>query len=178
MKMLSKFSLAMLFMLWFGAADTRPAAAFNANSVKSGDSAGPIIQPTKNKNWAQFFEQNRGRAKKNKRRQQRNEYVIPLRTNPDQRQLRKREWPRQDRNRKQRQEQDAAREAVRRGDILPLSGIIRSAQSHCPGKFLGAKLQRGGGGYSYRVRILRPSGRRVGLTVNAKTGDVVGGRCR
>jgi uncharacterized membrane protein YkoI len=67
---------------------------------------------------------------------------------------------------------------VRRGEILPLGGIIRSVQSHCPGKFLGAKLQRGRGRFSYRVRILRPSGRRVGLTVDAKSGAVVGGRCR
>ena len=101
-----------------------------------------------------------------------------MRTNPGAQQLRLRELRRQDRKRDQRQEQDAAREAVRRGDILPLGGIIESVQSHCPGKFLGAKLQRGGDGFSYRVRILRPSGRRVGLTVDAKTGAVVSGRCR
>ena len=180
MKTLSKFMLAMLCMLWFGTADPAPAAAFDAGPAAPGGSSRPVIHPAQNDIWVQFFEQNRRRDGRNQRRRRRKHDIIPLRTNPGAQQLRMRELRPQERrrNRNQRHEQDAAREAVRRGDILPLGGIIRSAQNHCPGKFLGAKLQRGGGGFSYRVRILRPSGRRVGLVVDAKTGDVVGGRCR
>ena len=173
MKMRSIFLPAMLSMLWLGAAEPAPAAA-------AGGKFGPEIYLAQNEIWVQFFEQNRRRGGRKQRRRRRKHDIIPLRTNPGAQQLRMRELRPQERrrNRDQRQEQDAAREAVRRGDILPLGGIIQSAQNHCPGKFLGAKLQRGGGGFSYRVRILRPSGRRVGLVVDAKTGDVVGGRCR
>ena len=161
--------LAALCMLWFSVADPEPVAA--------GARFTPAIELAQNDIWVQFFEQNRRR---NDRSQRRNSDVIPLRTGPGERQPLMPEFRRPDRSRdqKQREEQNAAREAVRRGDILPLDGIIESVQSQCPGKFLGAKLQRGGDGFSYRVRILRPSGRRVGLTVDAKTGAVVGGRCR
>lgn len=76
------------------------------------------------------------------------------------------------------QEQDAARDAVRRGEVLPLDGIIRSVRNYCPGKFLNASLQRRGRGIFYRVTVLRPSGQRVVLGVDARTGAVVAGRCR
>jgi len=171
---LAKILLAILCMLWFGTAGPAPAVAFDA---------GPAIPPAQGESraqseiWVQFFEQNRRRDGGNQRRQRRTYDVMPLRSDPGERQPRLPEFRRQERNRNQRQEQDTAREAVRRGDILPLGGIIESAQSHCPGKFLGARLLRGRDGYSYQVRILRPSGRRVGLTVDAKTGAVVGGGC-
>jgi uncharacterized membrane protein YkoI len=135
--------------------------------------------------WVQFFEQKRRRDQKQRRnqrqqnKQRRNfDSSVPLRTAPVDKQLRKRELRRRDRNRKERQDQDDALKAVRRGEILSLEGIIPSVQSSCPGKFLGARLQRGRNGFSYVVKILRPSGRRIGLTVDAQTGDVIGGRCR
>lgn len=184
MKMLSKFVLAMLCLLWFGPADATPVAAFDGAPAMAGEGVSPVIRLAQNKIWVQFFERNRRRDGRNQRRQNRqrrkkNDF-IPLRSKRGEKQLRMREGrPRERRrNPKERQQQDTAREAVRRGDILPLGGIIESAQSRCPGKFLGAELQRGRGGYSYRVRILRPSGRRVGLTVDAKSGAVVGGGCR
>ncbi len=174
MKTLSKCILGMLCMLWFDTVDATPVAGFSPAPAAPEASIGPEIRVTQNKTLVQFFERNPRRNGGNQRRQNRqrrnNNNVIPLRTGPGGKQLHMREL--------RPQEQDTAREAVRRGDILPLGGIIESAQSRCPGKFLGAKLQRGRGGYSYRVRILRPSGRRVGLTVDAKTGAVVGGGCR
>ncbi len=163
MKIRTRTLLAMLCALWFGATASPPAAAFDAG---------------KNRTWVQFFDQNRRGTGQNQYRPRRNNDLVPLRTDPGQERLRMRDLRRQDRNRLQRQEQDAAREAVRRGEILPLGGIIQSVQSYCAGKFLGAKLQRGQDGFSYRVRILRPSGRRIGLMVDAKTGAVIGGRCR
>jgi len=176
MKIRSLFLLLLLCALGLGVAGTVPALAFDPGPQGNGGS-GPVIQPPQNGTWAQFFERSRRRDERGQRRQRREFDVMPLRNDPGQRQIELRELRRQERNRNQRQEQDAAREAVRRGDILPLGGIIRSAQSYCPGKFLGARLQRGGDGFLYRVRILRPSGQLVGLTVDAKSGAVVGGRC-
>jgi hypothetical protein len=148
--------------------------------MASAGGASPVIRLAQNDIWVQFFERNRRRDGKNQRRRERNFDIMPLRTDPGARQPRQRELRQLERgrNRNQRREQDAAREAVRRGDILSLGGIIRSAQDYCPGKFLGAKLMRGRDGFSYRVRILRPSGRRIGLVVDAKSGAVVGGVCR
>lgn len=177
MKIRSLFPLALLCLLGLGAAGAAPAMAFDLGAQVPAGDAGQVIRPSQNGIWAQFFERNRGRDGRNQRRQRREFDVMPLRSDPGRSQLELRELRRQERNRNQRQEQDAAREAVRRGDILPLGGIIRSAQSYCPGKFLGARLQRGGDGFLYHVRILRPSGQLVGLTVDAKSGAVVGGRC-
>lgn len=79
--------------------------------------------------------------------------------------------------RKGRSEQDRARDAVRRGQALPLAQIIGGLQNRCPGTFLGAQLIRTRQGLAYQVRILRPSGRRVTLLVDAGSGAVVRGRC-
>ena len=79
--------------------------------------------------------------------------------------------------RKGRSEQDRARDAVRRGQALPLAQIIGRLQNYCPGTFLGARLVNTRQGLAYRVRILRRSGRRVTLLVDAGSGAVVRGRC-
>jgi hypothetical protein len=164
---LIKTLLVAVGLLFWGLATVPPAAAFDRPEHRT--------QIAENGTLVQFFEQNRRRNRKKRRND-----LIPLRNNPDEQRAPVRELRRQDRNRRnsQRRDQDDASKAVRRGDILPLDGIIRSAQRYCPGKFLGAKLQRGGKGYSYQVRILRPSGRRIGLTIDAQSGAVVGGRCR
>jgi uncharacterized membrane protein YkoI len=74
-------------------------------------------------------------------------------------------------------EQDRALDAVRRGDVLPLGGIIRSVQQFCPGTFLDATLRERGRSFAYSVSILRPNGRRVTLLVDAQSGAVLRGRC-
>lgn len=111
----------------------------------------------------------RGRIKR------RNNDWIPYRSAPP----RRSSPPRQQQMRQRRApEQDDARDAYRRGEVLALDSIIRSVRDYCPGDFLDASLQRQGNGIFYRVRILRPSGKRVVLGVDARTGAVVGGSCR
>ncbi|MBK19953.1 MAG: hypothetical protein CMM52_14065 [Rhodospirillaceae bacterium] len=75
-------------------------------------------------------------------------------------------------------EQDNARDAVRSGRALPLSSIIQGVQASCPGRFLGARLIRRGDQLAYRLNILRPSGQRVTMFVDAANGSVVRGSCR
>ena len=75
-------------------------------------------------------------------------------------------------------DQDNARDAVRSGAALPLSSIIQGVQASCPGRFLGARLIRRGDQLAYRLNILRPSGKRVTMFVDAANGNVVRGRCR
>jgi hypothetical protein len=83
------------------------------------------------------------------------------------------------RNQQQRnRDQDNARDAVRSGAALPLSSIIQGVQASCPGRFLGARLIRRGDQLAYRLNILRPSGKRVTMFVDAANGNVVRGRCR
>ena len=181
--MSARYGLALLCAVMLYLAAAQPSAASGAVTPVQVAQNSWISDEIKGGVWVQFFDQNRRRKRQNRRRQAPKLDIMPLRTNPNAPRDELREFRRQERGsnrsrRRQSREQDAAREAVRRGDILPLDGIIRSAQRFCPGKFLGAKLQRGGNGFSYWVRILRPSGRRIGLTVDARTGSVIGGRCR
>jgi hypothetical protein len=183
MKTRSKFMLAgsllgMLCMVWLGAAD--PATAFDAVPGASDRRNNQQVHPADTLIRAQFFDRERRRDNRYRGRRGRNRGndLMPLRNDPGEGQIRMRELRRRDRDRGQRQDQDTAREAVRRGDILPLDIIIRSAQSYCPGRLLDARLRRSGDAYSYWVRILSPSGQRIGLTVDAQSGAVIGGSCR
>ena len=75
-------------------------------------------------------------------------------------------------------DQDNARDAVKSGAALPLSSIIQGVRASCPGRFLGARLIRRGDQLAYRLNILRPSGQRVTMFVDAANGSVVRGGCR
>lgn len=121
---------------------------------------------------AQDFRRDRRDRRQIRRR---NNDWIPLRSAPPRR---NNQIQRKQLRQRRKQEQDAARDAVRRGEVLALGSIIRSVRDYCPGTFLDASLQRQGNSIFYNVKILRPSGRRVVLGVDARTGAVVGGRCR
>jgi hypothetical protein len=81
-------------------------------------------------------------------------------------------------SRPRRSQQDNARDAVRSGAALPLSSIIKGVQVSCTGRFLGAHLIRRGDQLVYRLNILRPSGKRVTIFIDAANGNIVRGRCR
>ncbi|SLN59797.1 PepSY domain-containing protein [Oceanibacterium hippocampi] len=70
--------------------------------------------------------------------------------------------------------QDEARQAVRSGEVLPLSRILGPIRQNYPGKLLDADLDRRGGRWVYRIKILEPNGRVRGLTVDGRTGQIIG----
>lgn len=71
---------------------------------------------------------------------------------------------------------DRARGAVEAGEALPLDAILGRLRGRYPGRMLDARLQQGGGALAYQIRILSPAGQVVVLTVDAKTGRVLGER--
>jgi uncharacterized membrane protein YkoI len=79
---------------------------------------------------------------------------------------------------RRRNDQDKARDAVRRGEALPLGTIIRQLQSSCPASFLNATLEERNRRLVYRVRLLLQSGRSVTFVVDASSGAILKGRCR
>jgi hypothetical protein len=64
---------------------------------------------------------------------------------------------------------DSAANAAERGDIAPLPAILKIALSNAPGKVIGVKLRRHGTSYEYRVKILTTSGRKLELSIEART---------
>lgn len=67
----------------------------------------------------------------------------------------------------------AAREALRRGEVLPLSHILAVAQGAVPGDVVLVRLIRQEYGWRYRVRILTESGRLRLVRIDAATGRII-----
>lgn len=70
-------------------------------------------------------------------------------------------------------DQDEARAAVERGEILPLADILDRVQPELPGRVLGVELEREDGVWIYELKILRDDGRRVEVEVDAATAAVL-----
>jgi uncharacterized membrane protein YkoI len=72
-----------------------------------------------------------------------------------------------------RQQQDEAREAVRRGRHQPLGRVIEQLRRRTPGRQLDVGLEERGGRAVYRVRWAAVDGRRIDYIVDAETGAVL-----
>lgn len=73
-------------------------------------------------------------------------------------------------------EHDDAREALRRGDILPYSRIKKIVESQVDGKVVGQKLRRTNRGWQYDLRVRPKNGRVMVLVVDARNGTIVSRR--
>ncbi len=74
---------------------------------------------------------------------------------------------------------DRARDAVRSGQVRPLSQILGSVRGQVPGELLDAQLGTSGGRAVYQLRFLDAAGTVRRVTVDANTGQVIsiqGGR--
>jgi len=67
----------------------------------------------------------------------------------------------------------AAREALRRGEVLPLSRVLTIAQTAVPGDVVLVRLIRQEFGWRYRVRILTEAGRLRLVRIDARTGRII-----
>lgn len=68
---------------------------------------------------------------------------------------------------------DLAREALRRGEVLPLTRILAIAEKHAPGEVIEVELETKKGNLFYELKIIGPAGRVQEMLLNARTGDVV-----
>lgn len=74
------------------------------------------------------------------------------------------------------EQQDAARQGVREGQMAPLDLVIANIQRRAPGRQLDSVIEYAGPRQVYRVRWLTRGGRRVDYIVDAATGQVLGER--
>jgi len=66
----------------------------------------------------------------------------------------------------------AAREALRRGEILPLTRILDIALRAVPGDVIDVELDRHRGQWRYEVKVLTSTGRVREIKMEARTGVV------
>lgn len=72
-----------------------------------------------------------------------------------------------------RADQQAARRALERKEILPLPRILTTVGRRVPGDVLKVELERRGERFIYEVRVLRRDGRVIEVDVDARTGAVL-----
>ncbi|WP_425998680.1 PepSY domain-containing protein [Caulobacter sp. DWR1-3-2b1] len=65
---------------------------------------------------------------------------------------------------------DAARAALARGEVLPLTRILAIAEQRAPGEVIEVELEEDHGRLKYDLKILARSGRVLELELDAKTG--------
>lgn len=71
-------------------------------------------------------------------------------------------------------DQVAARQALARGEILPIGRILSIAQGKVAGDVLKVKLERqSSGAFKYEVKILASNGRVREVELDARTGGVI-----
>ena len=66
--------------------------------------------------------------------------------------------------------------ARERGEILPLNQVIATVNAGVSGEIARVELEKEGGVWIYEFKIISPNGRMVEVTVDAKTGKLIGKR--
>lgn len=70
-------------------------------------------------------------------------------------------------------EHDAIREALQRGETLPLVRILAIAQQAVPGDVLEVELERKHTALIYEIKVLTETGRVREVKIDARTGSVL-----
>jgi uncharacterized membrane protein YkoI len=70
-------------------------------------------------------------------------------------------------------DQDLARQALQRGEVLPVARILELVAQHLPGDVIEVQLDERRGRLEYEIRVLTPSGRVRELVLDARTGAFV-----
>ncbi len=70
----------------------------------------------------------------------------------------------------------SARDAVAAGKIRPLGEVLATVSRAFPGRALDVRLGGGSGAWVYRVKVLATDGTVVSVTVDARSGRIVGVR--
>jgi len=72
--------------------------------------------------------------------------------------------------------QDDARDALKRGAVMPLTAILEIVNKRAPGMpgtVLDVELETENGVLSYKIHLLTDAGRKEMVRVNARTGDML-----
>lgn len=67
---------------------------------------------------------------------------------------------------------DAVRQAVKRGDIRPLTDILAAIRDKLPGEVAGVEIERNDGHWIYEFRVVDDKGRIFEVRVDARTAEI------
>ncbi|MGV3695276.1 MAG: PepSY domain-containing protein [Paracoccus marcusii] len=69
---------------------------------------------------------------------------------------------------------ETARQAVDRGDMLPLEKILARIEARHPGRIVEVELEDEDGLWLYEIEVLTPEGRLIEIELDARTGAILG----
>ena len=69
---------------------------------------------------------------------------------------------------------ETARQAVGRGDMMPLEQILARIEARHPGRIVEVELEDENGLWLYEIEVLTPEGRLIELELDARTGAILG----
>ncbi|TYP60742.1 peptidase YpeB-like protein [Stutzerimonas stutzeri] len=69
---------------------------------------------------------------------------------------------------------ETARQAVDRGDMLPLEQILARIEARHPGRIVEVELEDEDGLWLYEIEVLTPEGRLIEIELDARTGVILG----
>jgi uncharacterized membrane protein YkoI len=70
-------------------------------------------------------------------------------------------------------DQDDARDALRRKQVMPLTAILEIAFRREKGTVLEVELETEDGILTYKIELLSEAGRKVAMWINARNGDIL-----
>lgn len=70
-------------------------------------------------------------------------------------------------------EQDCALQALKSGEIRPLTDVLAVARDKLPGEIIKVELDRDDGVWVYEIKVLTDSGKRREIEINAQTLAVI-----
>jgi uncharacterized membrane protein YkoI len=77
------------------------------------------------------------------------------------------DWQRQERD------HDRARQAVRRGEVLPMAKVLERLYARIPGEVVGVEFEREDGRWIYEFKLVDRIGRLLEVQVDAATGNIL-----
>ena len=70
-------------------------------------------------------------------------------------------------------DQDDARDALKRGKVMPLTAILDIALRRISGTVLEAELETEDGVLTYKIDVLTDQGRKMRVRLNARSGEII-----
>jgi uncharacterized membrane protein YkoI len=73
----------------------------------------------------------------------------------------------------ERHDHDAAREAVARGEALPLDAVLAAVEKEVVGEVVGIEFEKSGGVWVYEFRVVDAAGHVIEVLADAKTAAII-----
>ncbi len=73
-----------------------------------------------------------------------------------------------------RRDHDLARQALERGEVMPLEFVLAAVRNSVSGEVAGVELEREHGTWLYEIKMIVPGGVLTEVIVDARTGRIVG----